>query len=543
MDGLLEQGRESYASGAWATAHETLSGADAASPLRHDDLELLATSAFMLGRVDEFLEVLERAHDAQIEAGELLRAARCAFWVGMNLALGGEIGHATGWFARAHRLVEREGRECAEQGYLLMPVALQSEAAGDYEAAYETAGQAAAIGERFRDSDLFSLAVHTQGLALIRLERVADGLALLDEAMLAASAGELSPVITGIVYCGVIAGCEEAFELRRAREWTDALSRWCEQQPDLVAFSGRCRVHRAEIMQLHGAWADALEEARQGRERSERAMNPAAAGQALYVQGELHRLRGDFDAAEAAFGEANALGREPQPGSALLRLARGDKEGAAAAIRRALAETAEPLKRARLLPAFAEIMLAVGDGSAARGACDELEETCRRCESPMLRASVEHVRGAVELAADDAQAALRAVRRASRAWQELDAPYEGARTRALLGLACRALGDDDTARLELEAATSAFERLGAGPDAARVAALVEPRRGRELHGLTERELEVLRLAAAGRSNREIAVSLVVSEHTVARHLQNIFRKLGVSSRTAATAFAFEHDLV
>jgi DNA-binding CsgD family transcriptional regulator len=540
---LLERGRESYAAGAWAAAHRRLSQADASARLAAGDLELLATSAYMLGRVDEFLDVLERAHDAHLEAGELLRAARCAFFVGVNLALRGEIGHATGWFGRAQRLVEREGRECAEQGYLLMPVALRSEAAGDYEAVYATAGQAAAIGERFRDPDLFSLAVHTQGLALIRLERIADGLALLDEAMLAASAGELSPMITGVVYCGVIAGCEEAFELRRAREWTDALSHWCEQQPDLVAFNGRCRVHRAEIMQLHGAWADALEEAQQGRERSERAMNPAAAGQAVYVQGELHRLRGDFDAAEAAYSEANELGREPQPGAALLRLARGDPTAAGAAIRRVLAETAEPLRRARLLPAFVEIMLAAGDAPAARQACEELEDISARCERALLRATVDHLRGAVELAADDTQAALRSLRRSSRAWQELDAPYEAARTRVLVGLACRALDDGDTARLELEAAAAAFERLGAGPDAARAAALVEPRRAREVHGLTERELEVLRLVAAGSSNREIAASLVVSEHTVARHLQNIFRKLRVSSRTAATAFAFEHDLV
>ncbi len=539
----LERGRVSYATRAWAATHDALSQVDAVAPLGADDLELLATSAYMLGRVDEFLDALERAHDWHLEAGEPLRAARCGFFIGVNLALRGEIGRATGWFGRARRLVDREGGECVEQGYLLMPVALQNEAAGNYEAAFATAAEAAAIGERFRDPDLLSLAVHTQGLALIRLERVADGLALLDEAMLAASAGELSPIITGVVYCGVIAGCEEAFELRRAREWTDALSVWCEQQPDLVAFNGRCRVHRAEIMQLYGAWADALEEARRGRERSERAMNSAAAGQALYLQGELHRLRGDVDAAEAAYRDANTLGREPQPGSALLHLARGDAQSAAAAIRRALAETTEPLRRARLLPASVEIMLAVDDELAARQACDELGEIGRRCDSGMLRAIVEHARGMVELAAGDAQAALQGLRRAWHAWQELDAPYEAARTRVLVGLACRALGDDDTARLELEAAVAGFERLGAVPDAARAAALIEPGRARELHGLTHRELEVLRLVAAGRSNREIAASLVVSEHTVARHLQNIFGKLRVSSRTAATAFAFEHDLV
>ena len=542
-DELLAQGREAQAARAWADAHDALAQADDVTPLEAGDLELLATSAYMLGRVDEFLTVLERAHDAYVDDGDLLRAARCGFFLGVQLALRRELGRATGWFGRARRLVEREGRECVEQGYLLMPVAMQSEAAGDYDAVYATAAEAAAIGERFRDRDLFSLAVHTQGLARIRQERIADGLALLDEAMLHASAGELSPLITGVVYCGVIAGCEEAFELRRAREWTDALARWCAEQPDLVAFNGRCRVHRAEIMQLHGAWNDALEEARRGRERSEQAMNPDAAGQALYLQGELHRLRGELDAAETAYRDAHTLGREPQPGSALLRLARGDAEAAAAALRRALAETSEPLRRARLLPAFVEIMLAVGDEPAARTACEELEEIGRRCDRALLRASGEHARGSLELRAGNAEAALRSLRRASRTWRELDAPYEVARTRALLGLACRALGDEETARLELEAAAAGFARLGAGPDAVRVAELIGDRAAHELHGLTERELEVLRLVASGLSNREIAASLVVSEHTVARHLQNIFGKLRVSSRTAATAFAFEHDLV
>jgi tetratricopeptide (TPR) repeat protein len=301
----------------------------------------------MLGHVDEFLRLLERAHDEHVRDGELLRAARCAFFVGVNLALVGELGRASGWFGRAARLIEREGRECVEQGYLLMPVALRYEAVGDYEAVFQTAAEAVAIGERFGDADLFSLAAHTQGLARIRQGRVEEGLALLDEAMLALSDGEVSPMIAGVVYCGVISGCEEAFELRRAREWTDVLTAWCDEQPDLVAFSGRCRVHRAEIMQLHGAWSDALAEARRGRERSERAMNRAAAGKALYVQGELHRARGAHEEAENSYLEASALGFEPQPGLSLLRLAQGETESAAAAIRRALAETPESLRRAR----------------------------------------------------------------------------------------------------------------------------------------------------------------------------------------------------
>jgi DNA-binding CsgD family transcriptional regulator len=539
----LERGRTSLADRAWAAAYASLAQADQAAPLGAADLELLATAAYMLGREDEFQSVLERAHQAHLDGGDVLRAARCAFYMGVNLAVRGERGRAAGWFGRAQRLVDRHGHDCAERGYLLVPVAMQHEAAGDHEAAYAAASAAAELGERFRDMDLFSLAVHTQGRALIRQGRVLAGLALLDEAMLPATAGDLSPIVTGVVYCGVIAGCEEAFEPRRAQEWTDALTRWCEQQPEMVAFSGRCLVHRAEIMQLHGAWYDALEEARRACERSERAMNQAAAGQALYQQGEVRRLQGDFAAAESAYRDANRHGREPQPGLALLRLAQGDAQAAAAAIRRALAETLDPLKRARLLPAHAEIMLAVGDLSEAHRASGELEEIGKRYESAMLRTVVAHVRGMVELAEGEPRAALVSLRRALQAWQELEAPYEAARTRVLVGLGCRALGDDDTAELELEAARSVFDRLGAVPDAESVAARTRDSKSPDTHGLTRRELEVLRLVATGQSNRQIASSLVVSEHTVARHVQNIFAKLRVSSRAAATAFAFEHDLL
>ena len=539
----LERGRAAHAGRAWEHARASLVRADSERPLGADDLELLATAAYMVGLMDDFLGVLERAHHGHVAAGKPLRATRCAFFLGVNLAMRGDMGHAAGWFSRAQRLVEREGRDCVESGYLLMPVAMQNEAAGNYEAAFAAAAAAAEVAERFRDADLFSLAVHTQGLILIKQGQVAQGMALLDEAMLAASAGELSPIITGVVYCGVIAGCEEAYEVRRAREWTDALSRWCEEQPEMVAFSGRCRAHRSEIMQLDGAWADALDEARRARDRAERAMSPAGAGHALYLQGEILRLQGDFVAAEEAFREANRFGREPQPGLALLRLAQGDPEAAAAAVRRALGETVEPLRRARILPATAEIMLAVGNDTEARRAADELATVASSHGSVMLRAIVEHARGAVELAEGDAAGALVSLRGALKTWQELGAPYETARTRVLVGRACRALGDDDTAALELEAAGDVFTRLGAAPDAAMVASLTRRGAPRDPHGLTERELEVLRLVAAGKSNRQIASTLVVSEHTVARHVQNILAKLRVSSRTAATSFAFEHRLL
>ena len=338
----LERGRTSFERRAWLDAYTALSAADRADPLAATDLDLLATAASLIGRMDEYLALLERAHLAHIDRGDNLAAARSAGWLGMTLAIRGELGPASGWFGRAQRLVEREGRDCAERGWLLVPVVFQLEAAGDYDGAHESAAQAIEIAERFGDSDLAAIALHAQGVVRIKQGSLDEGLRLLDEAMVGVTADSVSPVVAGIVYCGVIAGCEEAFEVRRAQEWTDALTRWCDGQPQMVSFTGRCLAHRAGLMQLHGEWRDALAEAKLARERCEEAMNRAATGQALYQQGELHRLQGDFEAAESAYRDASEFGREPQPGLALLRLAQGDVEAAAGMTRRAAAEAAEP---------------------------------------------------------------------------------------------------------------------------------------------------------------------------------------------------------
>ena len=374
--------------------------------------------------------------------------------------------------------------------------------------------------------------------------RVEEGLRLVDEVLVAAMAGELSPLVTGIIYCNTIAFCQDAYELRHAREWTEALTGWCERQPEMVAHNGLCLVHRAEIMQLQGAWSDALEEARRAAERfTAGVLNQLACGKAHYREGEVHRLRGEFGPAEEAYRQASRCGFEPQPGLALLRLAQDETEKAAAAIRRAVGETTRPLGRAALLPAYVEIMLAVQEQDRARAGSEELDEIAETHASDALRAMSAHARGAVCLAEGDAQEALVALRRAAEIWQRLGAPYESARARVLVGVACETLGDVDATALEMEAARGVFAQLGAAPDLERVGAQPAAGGGADAHGLTGRELEVLRLVAAGRSNRAIAEELVISEHTVARHLQNIFAKLGVSSRTAAGAFAFEHDLV
>ncbi|MDP1849291.1 MAG: LuxR C-terminal-related transcriptional regulator [Solirubrobacteraceae bacterium] len=539
----IERGRAFYASRAWTDAHESLSRADRVQPLAAEDLESLATSAYMLGRDADYVSAMERAYQAHLDGGAGLRAARCAFWIAINLILRGKLGGATGWLGRARRLVEGQEGDCVERGYLLLADMFAHEAAGDLEAAAGVAAQATAIGASFGEMDLHALAAQDQGLLLIELGRVVEGLALLDEAMVAVTAGELSPMINGFVYCGVITGCRAAHEPRRAQEWTEALAAWCEQQPDLVSFTGTCLVHRAEIMALHGAWPEALGEARRAAERCALASNVSTAAQARYVQGEIHRLRGEFAAAEEAYRDARRGGCDPQPGLALLRLAQGDGDVAAAAIGRLVEEALQPAQRVRMLPACVEIMLAIGDVPAARRAGDELQALAERWTGPMLAALAAHARGAVELADGDARAALVALRRADETWRALDAPYEAARARRLIARCCRALGDDDSAALELDEARAAFERLGAAPDLDLPEERSTGTRDGATHGLTPRELQVLRLVAAGRSNREVAGELVISQHTVARHLQNIFAKLGVASRTAASAFAHAHGLL
>jgi ATP/maltotriose-dependent transcriptional regulator MalT len=537
-DNELENARASAEGRSWLEAHKAFARADAATPLGAEDLELYALTALMLARDDEAVAILERAHHRRLERDESLPAAHDAIWIGLNLAYRGAVGPASGWLGRAQRLLDQEPSDCAQRGYLLLPNVFRLETGGEYAAAAAVAAEAAAIGERLGDRDLFALALHAQGHCLALAGEVNAGLALLDEAMVAVTTGDLSPFVMGIVYCGVILACESVFEVGRAREWTGALTRWTEEQQDLVAFHGRCHVHRAHILQLSGSWADALEEARLAGDRLSEA-NDEVAGVARYREAELLRLTGDFDAAERAYREASRLGWEPQPGLAQLRLAQGRGDAALTAIRRASAELQEPLKRAALLPAHVEIALAEGELEEARAACAELDELATAYESPMLAAMAAHERGALALADGDPRAALGELREAQRLWLELQAPYEVARTRALLARACSELADEESAALELEAACEIFDRLGAAPDLARLAPVeAEPQ-----HGLSGREIEVLRLVAKGKSNREIAAELVISEHTVARHLQNIYTKLRLPSRAAATAFAFERDLV
>jgi DNA-binding NarL/FixJ family response regulator len=534
-----EQGRQL----AWRDVYTSLTTAEASASLTGKDLELLAAAAYLLGRVDECREALLRAHRAHVAAGDSQQAARCVFWVAFTLLLEGNLAPASGWLARAHRLLGPEQPDCAEQGLLLLPEAVQASAAGDHASAEAVAARAAEIGARVGDADLLALGLHFQGRALLNAGRVREGLALLDEAMVAVIADEVWPPVAGNLYCSMIDACQEISDLRRAHEWTAALHAWWEKQPDMVTFTGQCLVHRAELMQLHGAWAEAAEETRRACERLSGAADQYATGAALYRQAELYRVRGEFAAAEDAYRQAGEWGHDAQPGLALLWLAKGKTETAEASIRRVVNEATDQLRRAKLLPAYVEIMLAVGDAAAAREAAGELTEIADRYDTPALHAAVGHSLGAVLLHAGDARSALGALRRAWNVWRDLDAPYEAARVRVLISLGCRALGDEESAARELDAAGRVFAELGAEPDVTRVDHLKRKPTDMAAHGLTPRELQVLRLLATGKTNRSIAADLVLSEKTVDRHATNIFAKLGVTSRTAATAYAYEHRLL
>jgi DNA-binding NarL/FixJ family response regulator len=538
-----DQDRPAGAGKGWVDAYERLSAADRAAPLGPGDLERLATAAFLVGREDESAEAWARAHHERLGRGEAEQAARCAFWLAFGLFNRGELARGGGWVARARRVLAGVGEDCAEHGYVVWLTAFQAILQGDTATSRAGFEQAAALGDRWGEPDLAALARTGVGRALIRLGQAGPGVALLDEVMVAVETGELSPIVVGDVYCSVIEGCQELFDLRRAQQWTAVLTAWCADQPDLVPYRGQCLLHRAELLALRGAWPDAMEEARRAAGRLLEPSPHPAAGAAAYQEAELHRLRGETAEAEDAYRRASRWGREPQPGLALLRLAQGQAAAARAAIRRALEEATDQPDRCRLLPASVEIALAGGDLAAARDAAEELARAAGDLDAPLLRATATAAKGAVLLAEGDPRAALAALREAWAAWRELETPYEAARARVLIGLACRALGDRDSAAMELDAAGWAFQRLGAAPDRERLEALAGRAPAGAARGLTAREAEVLRLVATGRTNRAIATELVLSERTVDRHVSNIFTKLGVASRAAATAWAYEHRLV
>jgi ATP/maltotriose-dependent transcriptional regulator MalT len=528
---------------AWGDAFAILSDGDRHRPLAPDDLERCALAAHMIGKDPESDDLWSRAHHAWLSGGDVARAVRCAFWLGVNLVVSGQWAQSAGWLARGRRLLQEEQQGSVEEGYLLALEGLQSYLAGDASHANTVAEEALPFATRFKDTDLQTFAMVTIGESRIRLGDADEGIRLLDEAMVAVTAGEVSPIVSGLAYCAVIAACHEIFDLRRAREWTAELSRWCAAQQEQVPYRGVCLAHRVEIMRLQGDWTDAVDEANQACQWLGSLPAVRSVDAAYYQLAELHRLRGEYSEAEQAYRKASGFGHTAQPGLALLLLAGGDTSAAERAIRTALDSARDQGSRCRILPAFVEVMLAAGAIELARTAATELTEAAETLHAPLLIAMSEHMTGAVLLAAGEARSAQAVLGHAVTTFRELNAPYEAARARLLIGLACRETGDEVTARLEIEAATSLFRELGAGPDLLRAEELVLKATTRGAGLLTTRELEVLRHVAVGKSNRAVADDLFLSEKTVARHISKIFLKLGVTSRSAATAYAHQHNLV
>lgn len=537
-----ERGRKLYNERSWRAAYDALADADRASPLGAEDLEILAFCAHLVGKEPESTAALTRAHHDYLKQGDAESAARSAFWIGFPLMMAGDSARGAGWLQRARRVLDDAScPECVIHGYLQMPAGIRLATQGDVGAALSAFESAVQIGERFKDRDLVLLGRQAQGRALVTSGRVDDGIALFDEIMVSVATDDTSPMVIGGVYCSAITACNDIFDFRRAQEWADVLHAWCASEPDIVPHRGECLVRHAEIVRFHGDWSEALQFLIQASAWLADPPNQPAAAAACYEQGELYRLRGRFAEAEESYRKANGLGRSPQPGLALLRLAQGRVDDAVASIRLAVSETRQRPRRSMALMAAVEIFLAANDVVAAREAANELSRIAADLPAPFLRAAAAHALGGVRLAEGDACGAVESLHEAMAAWRTLDAPYDVARARTLMALAHRKLGDNDTASMELDASREDFDALGATTELARIAQLSAPRSRRD-DSLTDRELQVLRLIATGKTNRAIATSLGISEKTVARHVSNIFLKLDLSSRAAATAYVYEHDL-
>lgn len=470
LDDPLAAARDALDRHAWREAFDLLSKADAEAGLSAADLELLGEAAWWSGDMDACIAARERAYALHLEAGEAGRAGRVALALVRDHAGRLAPAQSNTWFKRAERLLEKDP-DTVEHGYLEMMQARRAHIESEFDQAVELAGRAVDVGARFGDPNLQALALMYQGMGMVGRGEVEDGLALLDEATVAAVGGELSPQVTGIVYCNMISTCQELAEYRRAGEWTEAARRWCERQA-ISGFPGLCRVHRAEIIRLRGAWAEAEEEAKRACTELIDHGLPAFAGDGFYEVGEIRLRMGDTAAAEAAFQQANELGRDPQPGLAMLRMAEGNVDAAAALLRRSLEETAEPLMRVQRLAAQVEVAVAGGDLDTAERAASELEGIAERYGSDALRASAAICRARVLAERGEADAAVRSARTGWELWRALDAPYEASLARVVVGMAYLAGGEEDAGTLELRAARSALEKLGAVPDASRVSELL-----------------------------------------------------------------------
>ncbi len=535
----LHRARDSYERREWVAAYRALSDLDD-DALNASDFEALATTAFLLGRRNDVIQALQRAHQLSLAAGDRPAAVRAAYGLVIVLWQSGEFAVGNGWLGRAAQIIEDIDDDVAERGYVYDAQMMSSVFKGEFGEAFVLAPRITDYGRRFAEPDLVALGLHAEGRLMLYAGSVADGLERMDEALAGVMAGEVGPVTAGRVYCSTIEACQEVSDFGRAGEWTRALTQWCDAQPGLLAYTGQCATHRGQLLRLHGAFADAIQELERAVERYAAFGGDPAVGQAHYEIAETHRLLGELSAAERSYEAAAQHGHPGQPGRALLWLAQDRAEDAAAAVRRLLAERQGPVPRAQILSAAVQVLVVSGDVGEAAPLAEELLDLGTQFGCTALRAAGQHAVALTALSSGDGDAALDSAQRSLEHWAQLPAPYEMARSRVVLGRALRLLGDEQSAVSELEAALSELSAVGADLDRREVTALLattEP-----AGGLTAREVEVLRLVASGMSNKEIAHELTLSEKTVARHLSNIFTKLDVASRTAAAAFAYEHHL-
>ena len=427
--------------------------------LSSEDLERLAEAAWWSAHPNESIDAFERAYAAFSAEGKRRDAARISLRLAMEYADRLDSAVWNGWLQRAARLLADEP-ESVEHGWLELCLVRSAFERDDIEEVERHAVAAQEIGARLDDRDLQAFGLALQGGIMVMHTQLEQGLSLVDEATLAAVGGELNPYVAGNIYCLTIGVCRSVADYRRASEWTEAAARWCERE-SITGFPGVCRVQRAEIMRLHGSYAEAEDEARKAQTELEAFGRLPQAGAGANEVGEVRLRRGDLDGAEEAFEQAHRLGNEPQPGIALLRLARGQVDAARSSIGTALADAGDPLDRARLLPARVEIALAAYDVAEAREAAEELAGTAEAIGAPMLQAAAHQALGATLTYEEDAAAAIAELRKAVRLWTEADAPFEAAQARRRLAVAYRTGGDEASAVLELRAGRTAFERLGA----------------------------------------------------------------------------------
>lgn len=522
----------------WIARFDELSGRRAA--LTPAELDELALAAWLIGRGDDAEQAWSDAHRAHLEAGDADAAMACAFWLGFTLGEGGEPVKAGAWMARLFELHDAHPsrRSAAIVATCGAYAAFHS---GRFDDAIHHGESAVSLAKEVGDSDFEVLATMGLGRALVHSGRLTEGFERMDAVMLAITTGAASDRVAGPAFCAVISSCLERWDVERAQVWTRDLNDWCDAQQGLSPFRGDCSVNRAAVMRLGGEWDEAqatlIAVCEQNRRRE-------TLENAFYWLGELRRLTGSAEAADEAYHRAAEIGREVQPGLALLRRDAGNHAAARAGIARALESAPPPGTRAELLAAQVDLETEHGDLTLAQQASARLRELSDALETPYLRALADRAEAQVLIGSDAADRALPLLRASWSAWRQLEAPYEAAITRMHLGRAARALGDEDAAQLEFDAARTALTALGALPDLARLERIAAPPdASRADGGLSRRELEVLRLIARGRSNRDIAHDLFLSERTVARHVSNILTKLGLSNRTAATTFAFEHGLV